>query len=87
MTSVKISSGQQITIYADSSSTDTAGGNDSLSINGLTSSTVYGAAGGDTLIVVGGTPTRIELVTGTNYATGNGAYVSSTLMGGSGSTS
>ena len=49
--------GQNITIYADASASDTAGGNDSLTINGLTSSTVYGAAGGDTLIVTGGSTT------------------------------
>ena len=38
--------GTEITIYGDTSSDDTAGGADSLTLNGLTSSTVYGAAGG-----------------------------------------
>ena len=84
---VSAMNGQQIAIYGDASSTDTAGGNDSLSINGLTSSTVYGAAGGDTLIVVGGTNNRFDLGNEMNYATGNGAYVSSTLLGGTGSDS
>ena len=37
-----------VTIYADSSATDTAGGADSLYLGEFTSSTVYGAAGADT---------------------------------------
>ena len=52
--------GQGITLYADASASDTAGGNDSLSINGP-SSTVYGVAGGDTLILSGGTTNRFDL--------------------------
>ena len=76
--------GQSIAIYADASASDTLGGNDSLTINGLTSSSVYGAAGGDTLIVSGGITNRFDLGNGTNFATGAGSYESSTLLGGSG---
>ena len=47
-----------------------------------TSSTVYGAAGGDTLILEGGKSYRPGA--GTNFATGSSSYQSSTLLGGSG---
>ena len=47
--SVLITNGANLTVYADGSATDTAGGADSLQVTALTSSTVYGAAGGDTL--------------------------------------
>ena len=62
--SIKIAGGQNITVYADGSAADTAGGVDSLEIAAFTSSTVYGAAGGDTLNVTGAqTDVRIELPT------------------------
>ena len=77
--------GQNITIYADASASDTAGGNDSLTLNNITSSTIYGAAGGDTLMVTGGSTNRIDVGGGTNYVTGTAGYVSSTLLAGSGS--
>ena len=76
--------GQGITLYGDTSSSDTAGGNDGLSIAGFVSSTVYGAAGGDTLILEGGSESYFDLGAGTNFATGGSSYQSSTLLGGSG---
>ena len=40
-----------VTIYGDSSATDTAGGADTISLGSVTSATVYGAAGADTLTI------------------------------------
>ena len=48
--SVLITDGANITVYGDASASDTAGGADSLQVTALASS-VYGAAGGDTLNV------------------------------------
>ena len=80
--SVLITDGQNLTVYADSSAADTAGGADSLQVTALTSSTVYGAAGGDTLNLTAASNVRFDLGAGTNYATGGGTYTSSTLIGG-----
>ena len=62
--SVLVAQGENLTIYGDSSATDTAGGADSLEITSLTSSTVYGAAGGDTLNVTATTSVRFDLGSG-----------------------
>ena len=76
--------GQSITIYGDSSAADTAGGNDSLSIGGLTSGTVYGAAGGDTLILEEDRSLTSIWVLVRTSPPGSSSYQSSTLLGGSG---
>ena len=81
--SVLIANGENLTVYADSSAADTAGGADSLQVTALTSSTVYGAAGGDTLTLTAATNSRFDLGAGTNYVTGGGTFTSSTLLGGS----
>ena len=81
--SVLVTNGRNITLYADTSATDTAGGADSLEITALTSSTVYGAAGGDTLNMTASTAVRFDLGAGTNLATGAATYTSATLIGGS----
>ena len=51
---VTVMNGQGITIYGDTSAQTLLVVHDSLSISGFVSSTVYGAAGGDTLILEGG---------------------------------
>ena len=70
-----------VAIYGDASATDTAGGADSLSLHAVTSSTVYGAAGADT-IKLGGTAKNNYIDAGTGVVDFDaGAVTSSTIIG------
>ena len=76
-----------VTIYADSSAADTAGGADTISLASVTSATVYGAAGADTLTISG-------LVSASTIDGGTGAIdfdavavTGSTVIGGAGNDS
>jgi Ca2+-binding RTX toxin-like protein len=72
-----------VTIYADATSSDTAGGADSLVFGSFTSSTVYGAAGSDTLLVnYTHDKVYVDLGTGASLFTGAGGITASTLIGG-----
>ena len=44
---ISVANAANVSIFADASATDTAGGADSISLAVVTSSTVYGAAGAD----------------------------------------
>ena len=72
-----------VSIFADSSSADTAGGADSISLGGVTSSTVYGAAGSDTLDIQGTQGSvYVDLGADANRFEGAGVVNTSTLIGG-----
>ena len=80
---VTVSNGFNVSIFTDDSSSDTAGGADSITLGAVTSSTVYGASGSDTLVINGAnTSVYVDLGTDANRFEGAGAVASSTLIGG-----
>ena len=72
-----------VSIFADSSATDTAGGADAITLGTVSAATVYGAAGADTL-QFDATQTSLyaDLGTGVGFFTGTGGITASTLIGG-----
>jgi len=89
--SFTIANGLNLTIFGDDTASDTAGGNDNIILNRVISSTVYGAAGADTLDFGSGTDTTsgtnatniyADLGTEASLFTGAAGIAFSTLIGG-----
>ena len=80
--------GANVSIYADASASDTAGGADSITLGAVTSATVYGAAGADTLLIGaalatgGSSALYADLGADAGTFTGAGDISASTLIGG-----